>query len=295
MEEDRVMSRRTSCPNCGKQLSVRPELIGKKVVCPRCSNQFRYSSAPTDEPTSVVEVAPPNPHLFPPDTKATPHEAPSNNSVSRPAKSTSPRARPAEPSAAKPAKHPPEADRRGLPPGSPTNTAETAAPPPTDQQDQPQTARFIQRDVNATKVELGEDGQLPDLALAKRDRRDDVATEAKTSNPWLLIAVLCTSVSLSVLILLVDQPGPAQNRTRADALEQVESIFASWDRTDASALEVRDLLASALQAHNRGDNEQECEYYRRVLDYLNREDAPKYGGFSGDDKKLKELLNELLR
>ncbi|MFO7902383.1 MAG: hypothetical protein R6U98_06975, partial [Pirellulaceae bacterium] len=59
--------------------------------------------------------------------------------------------------------------------------------------------------------------------------------------------------------------------------------------------EIRWLLGRALQAYNRGKSEEEKKYYREILNVLNREDAPKYGGFTGRDRQIKELLGELLR
>ena len=288
------MTRRMSCPHCGKQLTVRPEMVGKKVACPRCAKQFRCTDAAGEEPSSVVEVAPPNPNLFPPGV--TP---PDENETAKPRKPAFKlRKRAAESS-------PPMFQEV---PGGPAENAGTSkaepaeAPVPSSAVEPPrqdkgtQTARFIQRDVNETKVTLGEDGQLPDLALKKHEKRDDAERDSANSNPWLLITALCFSVIMSVAILLVDEPGASQKIDKVDAHQQLEQIFAAWDNTtEPVAIEMRDLLARALQAHNRGDDEEEQELYRSLLDLLNREDAPKYGGFSGEDEQLNELLCDLLR
>ena len=82
---------------------------------------------------------------------------------------------------------------------------------------------------------------------------------------------------------------------KAEARQKLELIFNSWDTSNQSADEIRELLARALRAYNRGDFEQEREFYRQTMDLLNREDAPKYGGYTGDDSTLKEVLSELLQ
>lgn len=252
VEEDVIMSR-IGCPQCGKQLNVRPELVGKKVACPRCSSQLRIERENEGELSSIVAVPPPNPNLYPPGTA--PPEPDSTDSpdanIERPSK-------------------------RNSPSGS-------------------QTARFIERDANATRVKLGADGQLPDLALSTQEKRVDEVDESNSSRSWVLIAVLCVSVLMSVLILVIEEPVAGNGAGKAQARQKLESIFKSWDSSNASAQEMRDLLARALRAYNRGDYEQEREYYRKTMDLLNREDAPKYGGYTGDDSTLKGVLSELLQ
>ncbi len=247
------MLRRIGCPHCGKQLNVPAELVGKKVACPRCSNQFRPAAGDGVEVSSHLVVAPQNPDLYPPGAVPT------------------------------------------VQPASSSSDSQIEEPPKSAPQTRLQTARFIERDANATNVKLGADGQLPDLALATQERRVEAGSESDSSHPWVLISVLCISVLLSVLILVIDEPLPGHTSDKAEARQKLEAIFASWDRTDAAAREIRDLLARALQAYNRGDSAQEKEYYRQILNLLNREDAPKYGGYTGNDKMLEETLSELLR
>ena len=180
-------------------------------------------------------------------------------------------------------------------PEPPRSNANIEKPPRAAEQAETSTARFIQRDANATQVKLGADGQLPDLALATQEKRIDSGSESKASNPWVLISVLCISVLMSVLILVIDEPLPGNAPGKGAARQKLQSIFTAWDRNDAPAREIRDLLARTSQAYNRGDYEKEEKYYRQILDLLNREDAPKYGGFSGDDNTLKETISEMLR
>jgi hypothetical protein len=158
-----------------------------------------------------------------------------------------------------------------------------------------QTARFIERDANATRVKLGADGQLPDLTLSTHEKGDDTTGEPSSSRSWVLIAVLCLSMVMSVLILVIEEPTASNTADKAQARKQLEAIFQSWDTTNESALEIRKLLARALRAYNRGDYEQEKQFYRETMDLLNREDAPKYGGYTGDDGRLKAVLSELLQ
>ncbi len=268
-------------------------MVGRKVACPQCARPFRCAEDASEEPSSSVEVAPPNPDLFPPGASPPRPADPAPRTPPARAKRPAFPARPGR-SAAGPSEQGPSDTE------PPATEGSRKAPPvsePPHQKGAAQTARFIQRDVNETKVTLGEDGQLPDLALKVQEKRDDADAQSSSSNSWVLIAVLCFSVLMSVAILLIDEPGAVGRSDKAEAHQQLEQIFSSWDRTKGGpvAAEMHDLLARALQAHNRGDNEQELELYRRLMDLLNREDAPRYGGFSGEDERLQELLSDLLR
>ncbi|MFO7908344.1 MAG: hypothetical protein ACQESR_04000 [Planctomycetota bacterium] len=254
------MSQRITCPQCGKQLTVPPELLGKKLACPRCSNRFRFSEGDGHELSSVVEVAPPDPNLYPPGAAPT---ARSGSGIG-------------EPGAQKPA------------PGS--------KPWKTKTKKSPQTARFIERDANATNVTLGADGQLPELALASEESQPESVTDSESSRSWLMIVVLCLSVLLSALILVIDNPSRFGAGDRSeDHHAELVGILESCDGGEPAVREIRWLLGRALQAYNRGKSEEEKKYYREILNVLNREDAPKYGGFTGRDRQIKELLGELLR
>ncbi len=279
MDKELVMSQRIGCPHCGKQLNVPPELSGKKVACPRCSRQFRFEFENDNEPSTIVVVPLPNPDLFPPDSGPTYRSAPA-------AGTPTPRKRAFRKTSS------PNAPSAGP---SPAGAGDTNAPPTHDPDRDPTTARFIEREANATNVKLGADGRLPNLALATQEKRADVGSESKGTNPWLMIVVLGISILMSVLILVIDEPVPGSAPGKSEAHQKLETVFASWERTDAPAREVRDLLALALQAYNRGDAKREKEYYRKILDRLNAEDAPRYGGYSGNDIKLKEAIGELLR
>lgn len=234
--------------------------MGKRVACPRCSNRFRFSEDGAHKLSSVVEVTPPDPNLYPPGA------APTSQSGSAVVERGSPK---------------PSGQSKSWK----TKKAQT-----------PQTARFIERDANATNVTLGADGQLPELALASEEHQPESVSDSESSYPWLMMVVLCVSVLVSVLILVVDDPsqlgagGGAEDR-HAELVEILESC----EGADPAVHEIRRLLAHALQAYNRGDSREEKKYYRQILNVLNREDAPKYGGFSGRDKELKELLGELMR
>ncbi len=284
MDKDLAMSRRIGCPHCGKQLNVPPELAGKKVACPRCTKQFRFEFENGDDPSSIVIVPIPNPDLFPPDSGPTYRPATSPGKMAAGQK-TFRQTAPATGSSS----------TGSSSTGSSSTESDVGAPPTHDPERDTQTARFIEREASATNVKLGADGRLPDLALATQEKRVDVGNASKSSNPWLLVAVLGISVLMSVLVLVIDEPQPGRTPGKSAAHQELSTIFAAWERTDAPAGEVRDLLAHALQAYNRGDSKREKECYRQILDLLNAEDAPRYGGYSGNDIKLKEAIGELLR
>ncbi len=290
-------SLRIACPKCGKQLSVPAELAGEIVACPCCSNQFRIRKAIPKKGEAPPGSPPLNPNYYPPGALST---SPAD-------KSAPPRSRRDKRSTAPaPLPGPPPADkagpaRSGKPPTpAPKQPVESATDPAKSGEKLPlrtgrHTARFIERDANATQVQLGADGQLPDLALSTEQERKDESDQSQSTHPLVLVAVLGISVIMSVLLLVVDQSSPQMTPKKIVARRTLEQIFDSWDRAKPPNREIRDLLARAFQAYNCGDAEQEKKSYRQVMDILNREDAPKYEGYTGSDSRLKEALNELLR
>lgn len=291
-------SLRIDCPKCGKQLSVPAELAGEVVACPCCSNQFRIRKAAPTKPVNPSGPSPPNPNYYPPGAVPAPP----------PGKSPPPRTGHGKRSgtSSRPSGTPPpgkaSTTRRSKPPATaPAAKQPAAGSAPAKRSERPEasarrhTARFIERDANATQVQLGADGQLPDLALSTEQDRKAESEQSQSTNPLVLVAVLGVSVILSVFMLVVDQSSPQSTPAKTVARRTLQQVFDSWDREKPPNREIRDLLARAFQAYNCGDVSQEKKFYRQVMDILNREDAPKYEGYTGSDSRLKEALNELLR
>ena len=260
------MSLQIGCPKCGKQLNASPSLVGKVVACPRCENRFRIGEVETGAETKESRST--NPHYYPPGEGPQASGAATDTDTAE-----------AEPDVAT------KPDTEPVP-------EEPTRPKPAESH---HTARFIKRDPNATQVQLGEDGQLPDLALSEQKKREGAGEGTKSASPLLLIGVLVMSVVMSVLILVIDEPVAGTSENQMTARQTIENIYETWEPDEPADREILDLLALAIQAYNRGDLKQERAYYRQVLNLLNREDAPRYGGYSGDDETIKEALGRLLR
>jgi hypothetical protein len=291
------MSLQIGCPQCGKILTASPQLAGRKVACPRCGNRFRIGGQDAAE---LGRPLPGNQDYYPPGA---------GPPIAGPAGTGPPIAVPAGTGLAAERLAADGLAADGLaadglagtgrdgakltgPDLSASSPAERAAPPAVAAH---YAARFIERDPNATEVKLGSDGQLPDLALNAETKHEEAAEKSTSASPLVLIGVLCVSVLTSVGILIVNEPTGGVGQGKAEARKTLQATFDSWDDDNPPNRAVRDLLAQVIQAYNRGDLQEELGYCRQLMDFLNREDAPKYGGFTGNDGPLKEALSELLR
>jgi len=326
------MSLQIGCPQCGKILTASPQLAGRKVACPRCGNRFRIGGQDAAE---LGRPLPGNQDYYPPGAgppitgPAITGPAITGPAITGPAITGPAITGPAitGPAGTGPAITSPAgtglagtglagtglagtglagtglagtglaAEGPGVakltgPDLSASLPAERDAPPAVAAH---YAARFIERDPNATEVKLGSDGQLPDLALNAETKHEEAAEKSTSASPLVLIGVLCVSVLTSVGILIVDEPTGGVGQGKTEARQALQATFDSWDDGNPPNREVRDLLALVIQAYNRGDLQEERGHCRKLMDFLNREDAPKYGGFTGSDGPLKEALSELLR
>jgi len=296
-----------TCPNCAKELKVRDYLLGKKVVCPRCSDGFRVSSQPgsddgvpqraqakgaadssASDATGIAEpVAPPiqrAPDQAPPIQPApvqTPVPVTPDKAWS--IKDTPPRAIPVQvapvqvapvqvapvqvaPVQVAPVEGTPGQDAPvGVTPVKVTPVSVT--PPPDAQRPQPiaraprkstppptrpkrvgKAAKFIATELTETRVQLGADGQLPNLVLRDEKKTEVEDAPAQTSNPLLLIGVLCFSVTISVVMLFVDtEKRHVEGKSKEQAREQIQRYYAG---TPPTIKLYQRKLREALQAHN---------------------------------------------
>jgi hypothetical protein len=166
-----------------------------------------------------------------------------------------------------------------------------------------QVARFITDRPGDPLVRLGEDGQLPELALSDTAARD--AGEApREKNPLVLYGALTCSFVLSLGMLLLESPAPtAANATaKAQARQQIQEFFGA---EDAGLEPHQKALRQALIESARGDSTEERRYYRRVLQMLNAADVRDPANLNGltgrytgrgraSDDDLRELLQILL-
>lgn len=157
-----------------------------------------------------------------------------------------------------------------------------------------QVARFI-TDHGDMLVELGADGQLPELSLDDAATNRERSAKSKESNPYLLYAVLALSFSLSLGLMLLDA-----GSTSSSALTKEEarhSIVHFYGKEGDELKPYQRALRAARLAHSRGDLRAERQEYRKVLNELNSEDINQHLGVTGHhhtDEELRKLIGALL-
>ncbi|MFO0901741.1 MAG: hypothetical protein U0939_02005 [Pirellulales bacterium] len=179
----------------------------------------------------------------------------------------------------------------------------SAAPPPLRTS---QTARFIAADPNAMRVPLGADGKLPSLLLEDVEQAvEEEAAKPKNSPPWLLLTVFGVSIAMSLALLFVDSEGGGggERRSAVATRSQLQQHYAGVVPPLAP---YQQKVRLALQAHEKGDREEEKRLYREVLDILHSESKNKSTGVTGmidapdppignpSDRHLEGLISTLL-
>lgn len=186
------------------------------------------------------------------------------------------------------------ARRKKTPPEPRVRKAKSPKKQPPDRKRR-KVARFITDRTGDTLVKLGEDGKLPELALAdsrraaKADRK-----KGEKGSPLLYIAV-GGSLLMSVLMLLLDtSPGTTTAQQRARARREITRFYG----TAGNLQPYQRYLREARQAHQAGDRLAEQRAYRKVLDLLNSEDVVQsLSGLTGDkrdDAELRRLIGILM-
>jgi len=190
------------------------------------------------------------------------------------------------------------------PPQQPSATACPPSPPaPATTRREPKQARFVSADATKTRIQLGGDGQLPELTLMDGEPGEKkIEEENQSSSPWLLIGVLFSSFVICIAMLFLDVgPDKSGEETKAKVRGKIEKHYIG----EAPQLEEYQLLLRrALQANTRGDYRTERRLYRRVLDMLHAEDKNNDKGLTGmredlnntppNDRHLEQLLSRLL-
>lgn len=158
-------------------------------------------------------------------------------------------------------------------------------------------ARFITDGPGDPLVRLGEDGHLPDLALAegKHMKRDAQGGANKSSSTWLLTVALLVSSLASVALLFVDSGPDANPQDKAVARQQIAAFYSDVKGT----LEPYQVsLRLAQQAHSRGNRAAEVREYRKVLELLRSESTRRLiTGLTGTrdkDAELERLISTLI-
>jgi len=161
-----------------------------------------------------------------------------------------------------------------------------------------QLAKFVTDAQGESRVQLGEDGQLPELSLDEELTGGKIEQKKSGSNSLLLSLVLVVSTALSIMLLIVEGPGiGATNRGFEFARTELKKMLEDTKpKTEAQPeLAWRLLVRDALSAAARSDRTGEQVAYDRLLNLLNAEDRRK-SSLTGDearDQRLKEMIATL--
>ncbi|MCY2993259.1 MAG: hypothetical protein NTY19_36060 [Planctomycetota bacterium] len=283
---------RVTCPNCGKELKSRDDLLGKHVVCPWCNDSFRMSSAVGSEarampPSQDDELV-----------EETPHASFSSILVLAEVPPPPIQAPPVMPSRSEAPNDSLGAVRRGPTAASPKIKRRT---PPVDRR--AQTAKFITAEAVDTRIPLGADGQLPRLILLDGHSQPVVDAPAQSSNLFVLVGVLCLSVTLSVVMLFMELENTISNSAAKQRAR--DRIALHYLGQPPTIKPYQKKLREALQAANNEDYKKESRLYHDVLDILRVETtARSHAGLTGlreaqdprepSDRDLEQQLSTLL-
>lgn len=139
------------------------------------------------------------------------------------------------------------------------------------------------------------------LVLSEGKSAATSEADGQRSNPLLLVGVLCFSLLASLSMLLLDTtPYRAEPDSKKEARTQIETYYVKGNPLRDP---YQENLATALQAHHKGDYAQELAQYRQVLKMLREENKNAYTGITGrvsaplppNDEHLDSLLRTLLR
>jgi hypothetical protein len=167
-------------------------------------------------------------------------------------------------------------------------------PPPPQQQPPTKVARFLTADLIPSTVSLSPDGQLPKLTLTDTAKPTEQRSEGSTFNPLVLFAAVAISLCASVMLLMTDFEGAADDEQGAQIRQQLMHYY-QGAREPLAPYQAH--LREAQQAYSRGQNAVAQTHYRKVLEMLRAEGGSRFRGLTGAparDKNLEELLSRLL-
>ncbi len=156
-----------------------------------------------------------------------------------------------------------------------------------------EVAKFITNTSGESTVQLGEDGELPELSLIEPSIRKPVEKRSEGSSAVILYVVLGISFASSLLLLFLESP----TTSPVDRSQARIEIVRFYGSDSDELLPYQQLLRDARRDATRGDYSGERDAYLAVLRILNSEDINPHTGITGspeDDEKLKQLIGLLL-
>ena len=157
-----------------------------------------------------------------------------------------------------------------------------------------QLAKFVTNAEGESRVQLGEDGQLPELSLDEELTGGQAEQKTRRSNSLMLSLLLAASVASTVLLLVVEGPGNRAigNDRRAERQELKRMLDDSQPKKDQAEAGWRLLVRDALTSAARSDRSGEQQAYDRLLKLLNAEDLGTTG-LTGDVSRDKQLRKSI--
>lgn len=158
-----------------------------------------------------------------------------------------------------------------------------------------QVARIITDSSGEARVQLGEDGQLPELALDEDMTGGQPSRERSGSNRLLLYLLVAASSAGSLLLLVME--GPVGRSSNPGQLARSELKTLLPDKPTADTPRWQLLIWEALAANSRNDRAGEQRALASLRDLLNAEDLGETGltGNINDDQKLRKHVARLIR
>ena len=154
------------------------------------------------------------------------------------------------------------------------------SPPPTLQspaQRKVKVAKFVSGGATNSRINLGEDGQLPEFVVEEGAKHETAPSESQTSRPLVLAIALCLSAAVSVLMLFVDtEPQQSKSQRKLLARQHLAEYYIG-DGTQP----YQELIRQALADMNHGDRKSAQQKLRRVLEMLHSEGHSESIGLTG--------------
>ncbi|GAB6165562.1 hypothetical protein JCM19992_15620 [Thermostilla marina] len=252
---------KVKCPLCKTEITVKPDLHGKRLKCPWCHHRFHPGGT---KPTAADVPADDAPLAVPPtmasgqkEGDSTPSQPPEADSHDTPtesiptqigrkarlkldalreskADSRRPSAPPAAQTPASPSSPQPTAPpkrqaavstpaEQSAPVTQPTKTADRAGDDASPGAAGPKkkVARLILTEQAESQWKLGSDGDLPNLHLKEDQEQEEKEEKPKQSNPLLLFFLAALSVMASILLLFVDVQPTGSNLSAKDQARRI--------------------------------------------------------------------------
>lgn len=157
-------------------------------------------------------------------------------------------------------------------------------------------AQFITNNSGEALVQLGEDGQLPELALTEGAEKKAKPKQEKKANPALLYVVLFVSFASSLLLLFLEFDIDVSSKAEIRKARQELKKFYGEEGQELRPYQEK--LRAAQLDRARKAYRLERRHYRQVLHMLNSEDKNPMTGLTGQgpavDDELRDLLSILL-